>query len=103
MSYSQQRFAGWERINRLCGWVVMALSTIALLAVCSGYFRPPQTDEGTAAHIFQLSVAWSAPTSFVFLATLDWRRRWRTARPLMFSGATLVLAFGALYYLEHFR
>jgi cell division protein FtsW (lipid II flippase) len=103
MENHRQRFQGWERINRLSGWVVMALSIIALLAVCSGYFQPPQSDEGTAAHIFQLSVAGLAPAIFIFLATLDWKRRWRAMRPLLFSGATLVLAFGALYYLEHFR
>jgi hypothetical protein len=103
MGNNQQRFQRWERTNRLSGWVVMGLSIIALLAVCSGYFQPPQTDEGTAAHIFQLSLAGLAPAIFIFLATLDWRRRWRATRPLLFSRATLVIAFGSLYYLEHFR
>jgi hypothetical protein len=103
MDNNRQRSQGWQRINRLSGWMVMALSVIALLAVCSGYFQPPQTDEGTAAHIFQLSIAGLAPATVIFLAMVDWKGRWRAARPLLFSGATLVLAFGALYYLEHFR
>jgi len=43
------------------------------------------------------------PTILLFLATADWRRPLRSARPLAFSAAALVPAFGALYYLEHHR
>ena len=102
-----------QRINRVSGIVLIVLSLTALLTVLSGYrvsFRPfsiytqpPQPDEGTQAHIFQLSIAALAPTILLFLATADWRRPLRSARPLAFSAAAVVLAFGALYYLEHQR
>ncbi|MGC2696949.1 MAG: hypothetical protein WA738_14280 [Candidatus Angelobacter sp.] len=92
-----------QQINRISGTVLIVLSLTALLAVLSGYFQPPQPDEGTAAHIFQLSVVALVPTILFFLATADWKQPWRSARPLALSSAALLLAFGALYYLEHYR
>jgi len=92
-----------ERINRICGRVSIVLSLIALLTVISGYFQPPQADEGTAAHIFQLSVLADGAAILLFLATVNWSRPGRSLRPLAVSVVALVLAFGALYYLEHYR
>jgi hypothetical protein len=92
-----------QQINRVSGKVVTVLSITALLAVLSGYAYPPQPDEGAAAHIFQLSIAALVPTILLFLATADWRQPLRNVRPLAFPAAALVLAFGALYYLEHYR
>jgi energy-coupling factor transporter transmembrane protein EcfT len=91
-----------QQINRVSGKVIIVLSVIALLAVISGYFQPPQPDEGTAAHIFQLSIVALVPAILLFLATADWRKPWRSARPLAFSAAALALAFAALFYLEHY-
>ena len=90
-------------MNRISNGVLIALSLTALLAVLSGYTQPPQPDEGTAAHVFQLSVLALLPTLLLFLATADWREPLRSTRPLAFPGAASVLAFGALYYLEHYR
>lgn len=92
-----------QRINRVSGKIVIALSVIALLAVFSGYTQPPQPDEGAAAHIFQFSIVLLVPMILLFLATADWRQPLRSARPLTIPGFALVLAFAALYYLEHFR
>ena len=93
------------QINRLTAKVIIVLSVLALLTVLSGYYppQPPEADEGTAAHIFQLSIVAVAFSIFVFLATADWKQPLRSVRPLAFPAAALVLAFGALYYLEHFR
>lgn len=90
-----------QQINRVSGNVLIVLSLTALLAVLSGYFQPPQPDEGSAAHIFQLSIAALLPTNLLFFATADWKQPLRGARPLAFPVATLVFAIGALYYLEH--
>ncbi len=100
-----------QRINRVSGIVLIVLSLTALLTVLSGYrvsftpfsiyTQPPQPDEGTQAHIFQLSILALAPVILLFLATADWTRPLRSARPLAFSAAAVVLAFAALYYLEH--
>ena len=100
-----------QRINRVSGVALIVLSLTALLTVLSGYrvsfqpfsifTQPPEPDEGTAAHIFQLSIAALVPMVLLFLATADWKQPLRSARPLAFSGAAVVLAFGALYYLEH--
>ena len=92
-----------RQINRISGKVIIFLSLTALLAVLSGYTQPPQPDEGSAAHIFQLSIVALVPLILLFLATADWRQPSRSARPLAFSVAALVVAFGALYYLEHYR
>jgi hypothetical protein len=92
-----------QQINRASGKVVIVLSVTALLAVLSGYIRPPQPDEGAAAHIFQASIVALVPMILLFLATADWRKPLRSARPLAFPAGALVLAFGALYYLEHYR
>ena len=95
-----------HKINRLSSKVIFVLSVLALLSVLSGYTHLPQTpepDEGTAAHIFQLSIAAVALAVLVFLATADWKQPLRTVRPLAFPAAALTLACGALYYLEHLR
>ena len=91
-----------ERINRISGRAVLALSVIALLTVISGYFQAPQPDEGTAAHIFQLAIVAVVAAIFLFAATSDWKRPWQSARPLVLPAGALVLAFAALYYLEHY-
>ena len=91
-----------EQINRLSGKGLIVLSLIALVTVLTGYFQPPQPDEGTAAHIFQLSIVALIPTIMLFLATADWKQPSRSARPLAVAGVALVIAFAALYYLEHY-
>jgi hypothetical protein len=91
-----------QQINRVSGKVVIVLSLTVLFAVLSGYTQPRQPDEGAAAHIFQLSIVALVPMILVFLATADWRQPLRSARPLAFPAAALVLAFGALYFLEHY-
>jgi len=98
-----QNKAMQTQINRVSGRIIIALSFTALLAVLSGYTHPLQADEGTAAHIFQLSIVALIPTVILFLATADWRQPLRSARFLALPGTALVLAFGALYYLEHYR
>ncbi len=67
-----------------------------------GYTQPPLSDEGTGAHIFQLSIFTLLPTGILFLATADWAQPVRIVRRLAFSAVVVVLAFTALYYLEHY-
>ena len=92
-----------QQSNRTAFTMIVVLSFLALIAVLSGYAQPPQPDEGAAAHIFQLSIVALVPMILLFLATADWRQPLRSARPLAFPAVALVLAFGALYYLEHYR
>jgi hypothetical protein len=90
------------QINRISGKILIVLSLIALFTVLSGYFQAPHPDEGAGAHIFQLSVVVLAPTILLFLTTADRAKPSRNARLLAFTGVTMALAFGALYYLEHY-
>jgi cytochrome bd-type quinol oxidase subunit 2 len=95
-----------QKINQAAAIVTIVLSLIALFTVLTGYLYPPQpreTDEGAAAHIFQLSIAAMFPTLIAFLATADWKQPARSAKPLLLPIITLVIAFAALFYLEHYR
>lgn len=92
-----------QQVNGISGKVVILLSLIALFAVLTGYFQPPQHDEGSAAHIFQLSIVALVPMILLFLATADWKTPLQSARRLAFPAATLTAAFGAPYVLEHYR
>jgi hypothetical protein len=92
-----------QEINRVSGIALIVLSLTALLDVLLlGYTQPPLPDEGLGAHIFQLSIVALMPTGFLFLLTADWTRPVRTVRRLAFPAAVVVLAFAALYYLEHY-
>jgi hypothetical protein len=92
-----------QEINRVSGIVLIVLSLAALLDVLLlGYTQPPLPDEGLGAHIFQLSIVALVPTGFLFLITADWTQPVRTVRRLAFPAAVVVLAFAALYYLEHY-
>ena len=91
------------QINKVSTVGIVALPLIALLDVLLlGCTRPPLPDEGTGAHIFQLSIAALVPTGLVFLATANWTQPVRIARRLALPAALTVLAFAALYYLEHY-
>lgn len=92
-----------QQINRISFRIIVVLSFLALFAVFSGYAQPPQPDEGTAAHVFQLSIVALVPMISLFFGTADWKHPSRSARPLAFPAAAVVLAFAALYYLEHYR
>lgn len=93
-----------QTINRISGRIILALSLIALATVLMGYTHPrqPEVDEGAGAHIFQIAIVLLAPTILLFLATADWKQPGRSARALAFPAGALVVAFAALYYLEHY-
>jgi protein-S-isoprenylcysteine O-methyltransferase Ste14 len=92
-----------RKLNRASAIAAIVLSLIALLCVLSGYFQPPQPDEGSAAHIFQISIALLLPTLILFFFTADRKRPARSVRPLIIPAAALTIAFAALFYLEHYR
>lgn len=90
-----------QHVNRLSSIAIVLLSLTALIVVLWGYTQPPLADEGIAAHIFQLSVVVLVPITLVFVTTADWSQPRRSARPLAVAAAATVLAFAALYVLEH--
>jgi hypothetical protein len=95
-----------EPINRLTNRLLIALALVALVDVVAlGYLfpRPTGGDEGTGAHIFQLAIALLLPVGVTFLATADWAQPLRIVRRLAFPAAVTVLAFAALFYLEHYH
>ena len=90
-----------RQVNRLSSIAVVGLSLSALLVVLWGYTQPPLPDEGTGAHLFQVAIVALVPTTLVFLTTADWRHPWRSTWPLAVAVVATVLAFAALYGLEH--
>ena len=77
--------------------VVMSLIALldVLIVVSTGWERK-LTDEGAAAHIFQLLIAAQAPFILTFLVTADWRRLMPVVRPLAFQILTISLAIGSV-------
>src|SRR5215467_8996710 len=95
-----------HQINRVCSVPLIGLSVTAMVTVVTGLIWPPpvpEPDEGTQAHLFQISVAGLLPVTVVVVGTADWRCPWRSLRPLAIAMLATVLAFAGLYYLEHFR
>lgn len=92
-----------DGVNRASCVVLTVLSLTALGTVLIGLPLPPLPDEGLLAHIFQLSVACSAPALLIYALTADWRHARRFVLRLAIPGAALVLAFAGLYYMEHLR
>ena len=98
-----------RRVNRASAGLVIFLSLTALLPILfvvlwialTGQVPAPERDEGTGAHIFQLSIAGLVPALLVFVATADWARPWRVARTLVLPAVAVVLAFVLLYHYEH--
>jgi hypothetical protein len=91
----------YPQINRTSSRAMLALSLLAFLTVLMGYTQAPLPDEGTLAHIFQLTVVLLFVVGMVFLVTADWKQPRRMVRSVALPTATLALAFSALYYLEH--
>ena len=100
-----------QTINRVSGRIVLGLSLFAMFLVGGatiltllGRFNPsPDGDEGTAAHLFQLTIALLLPTGLAFLVTANWRQPLQVAKRLALPAVALVVAFMTLYYMEHFR
>ena len=93
--------SGLHRVSRL---FLLIFPAIALVTVLVGVVHHPATppkDEGTGAHIFQLSILAFAASFVLYLATADWRDPRRVAGFVAVPVALATLAFCALYYLEH--
>ena len=100
-----------QKIYHMSSCIVLGLSLFAMLLVGGatiltllGRFNPaPNGDEGTAARLFQLTIALLLPTGLVFLVTADWRQPLRVAKRLVLPAVALAMAFMTLYYMEHLR
>jgi len=75
--------------------------TLSVALISTGHLPQPEPDEGTAAHIFQLSIVLLMPAVVVFLATANWARPGRVARALALPACAVACAFALLYYFEH--
>jgi uncharacterized membrane protein YozB (DUF420 family) len=95
-------------LHRASGITLLVLSVAAAVIVLVGASAaiasgpPPASphDEGTGAHLFQLSVAGAGLAGVVFLATIDRRGSARAAKTLALAAACLALAFAVLFWFE---
>ena len=86
----------------LCSSIALGTILTALVPILlTGHIPPPAKDEGTQAHIFQLSIAAMLPVGLVFLATADWTRPRHAGRALAIPVMAVLAAFAGLYYFEH--
>ncbi len=87
----------------MVGFALVALVTVLIGAaqVATGAITMPEPDEGTGAHIFQLSVLLVLPFGALYVASADWTNAARGARPIALACVLLVAAFAVLYYFEH--
>jgi hypothetical protein len=79
---------------------LMTVLPFVLFNVITGHMPPPQQDEGTGAHIFQLSIVALVPIGLLFLVTADWSQPLRSMRRLALPAAMVVLAFSIIFYVE---
>jgi hypothetical protein len=98
-----------RRLNGLSTVGLIGLSLTAILPLLvvvvpvmfGGQLPEPERDEGTGAHVFQLSIAAMLPVGLLFVATADWSQPGQIARRLAFPLVIVILAFATLYYVEH--
>ena len=78
--------------------VPILFSALALALVLGNVAAgmPPQEDEGTSAHLFQLLIAAQLPLVLLFLATSDWTRPMRLFLALTVQALALAAALGSL-------
>jgi hypothetical protein len=97
----EKRDVSTQRINVITNLVLTGLSLAAAVLVGLGYTQRPLDDEGTLAHLFQLSMVALMPAGLLFVVTADWARPAKVLRRLAAPAVLILLAFGGLYYLEH--
>jgi uncharacterized membrane protein len=98
-----------RRLNAVStvGLIVLSLTAflpllvVAVPVMLGGQLPPRERDEGTGAHIFQLSIAALLPAGLLLVATADSSQPRQIARRVAFPIAVVILAFVTLYYFEH--
>lgn len=97
------------KLNRLStvGLIVLSATAFSMVlpvwyGMLTGHVPPPESDEGTAVHIFQLAIAALLPTGLIFLASSDWRQPVQMMRRAALPGIFFVLALSTVFYLENF-
>ncbi len=89
-----------KRPSFYVGVATIGLSLFALAIVLGNLAAgaPPQPDENTWAHLFQLAMAAQVPLFLIFLVTADWSRVRQTTLLLCAQLCSAALAFGALWW-----
>lgn len=92
-----------RKINRISAIAPIVMSLLAvlivLIAVTTGWERN-LTDEGAAAHLFQILIVAQLPFILAFLVTADWKRLIQVARPLALQALCIGLAFCSVAYFK---
>jgi hypothetical protein len=81
--------------------IVLAVQAfiVVLLGIITGLDRQ-LTDEGPAAHIFQLLIVAQVPFVVAYLATADWRRLTQVAQPMAVQFAILAVTFATAKFFK---
>lgn len=91
-------------LNRICMVAPLAMSLAAfLLAATAGMMsqgKPPATDEGALAHIFQLLIAGQIPFIIGFLLSADRARLGKAAAPVAIQIAAVAVACSPVWFFK---
>jgi hypothetical protein len=90
-------------LNRASFNTLFVLAVLELALVTYGSTQPPQPDEGTAAHLFQLALVLFVGTLGLFMVTADWHEPMRQLRRLAVPMAIIAGALALLFYLERLQ
>jgi len=86
-------------INRLAAKLMVLMSLSALILVLYAFILP-EADDGTAAHLFQFLILGLVPVGLTFVTTTNGSQG--TFRTLLLTAVMVALAFGGLYYRQHY-
>jgi hypothetical protein len=96
------------QLNRLSTAGLLVVSAAAFATVLplwydmfTGHVPPPQGDEGTAAHVFQLCILMLLPLGVGFVSSVEWSHPAVALKPVLTSALLAVLALGTVVYLEN--
>ena len=88
-----------EKANKLGAIVPVVMSFLAfgiVLAVVATGWERRATDEGAAAHIFQLLIVGQVPFVVMYLITAKWSKLAQVAKPFAIQVGALVVALGSV-------
>jgi hypothetical protein len=97
MAAGIERSGGYRRILGIAP-IICSLIALALVVGNVAAGTPPQADEGTAAHLFQLLIAVQVPLVILFVVSADWSRPGRVLRVLGLQALAGMAALGSLYW-----
>jgi len=100
---TSERLSSPHPLRAPSAWLPIAMSLVCCALVLQHVFRqlPPETDEGTAAHLWQILMAAQAPIVIWFAASRLPRDPRRGAIVLALQACAFAASLALLWWMEH--